>query len=330
MNTEKLTGHKAQIIRLQTLLKQKTVPNTLLFSGISGIGKRYLALRFLNSLYCKSEHKPCLTCDICKQIEHSTFPDIIQILPDEKGKISIGNGDKPEEGTVRWLINRLSKRSITGNYGIIIDGIEKISISGQNALLKTIEEPQEGTVIILLTANKSQILPTILSRSSKISFNPLSTEELSIIMEQSDIIHDDMPLIADFAGGSIEIASILCKNNMMNNILSLCEDISQCINHENRLSFDISIFQKSIGYDKLLNILLNIYHTLLLTSLSKGDLNSKLHNIAISDDAKTKKLIKIILAMKKGLLNNLNIKISLKGLLYSLNSISEFGTPDLI
>ena len=172
MNTAGIIGHSRQIKILEVLRRNDDIPQTILFSGKSGIGKKLVARRLLASLFCEAGDPPCLKCPSCLQAAGGTFPDIIELGPDEKGSIPIGDADRSEPGSVRWLIDRLSKKSISGTYGVLIDGAESISAAGQNALLKTIEEPQAGAHIIIITANRSLILPTILSRCMNLPFYP--------------------------------------------------------------------------------------------------------------------------------------------------------------
>ena len=308
-------------------MDRKIVPHTLLFSGPPGVGKKLAARRFLNSLFCPGENPPCLKCAACLQIAGGVHPDIIELLPDDKGRIPIGSQDREEPGSVRWLIDRLSKRSISGICGVIIDGIESISIAGQNALLKTIEEPQPGTHIVLLASNKSQILPTILSRSSEISFQPLLEHEVEELLCRLLPGHDR--LIAEISGGSIELALILAESETMPMIMELCKSITRHIARGIPFDYDVTRFQKSIGYESLLDILISIYRTILLSSLYRRDVDVKLHDITMSDEKKIAKLLKIFLALKKGLIQNLNIKISLKGMLYAIDSMNEIGIPEL-
>ena len=122
MNTAGIIGHERQLRVLSLLVKNKNTPHSMLFSGKSGIGKRLIARRFLAALFCTAGNPPCGSCPSCLQAGRAaTHPDIIELAPDEKGSITIGDVDRSEPGTVRWLISRLSKKSVSGKYGVLID-----------------------------------------------------------------------------------------------------------------------------------------------------------------------------------------------------------------
>ncbi len=330
MNTSGIIGHTRQLKLLDLLQAGGKIPQTMLFSGRPGTGKRIVARRFLTALFCSADDPPCLRCPSCLQAAGGTHPDIIEMGPDEKGAIPIGTADKSEPGSVRWLIDRLSKKSISGTYGVIIDGAESISSAGQNALLKTIEEPQAGAHIILITAGRSLILPTILSRSMYIPFNPLEAEDVRSFLALSKTAGTaDPDLVAELCGGSLEAALLLAREDILEGIAAICREISAYLASGESLALDIAPLQKKIGVDLLLSLLVNIYRSLFLSALSGTAPHPFLAGFAVDDRQKSVKIIKILLALRKGLSNNLNIRNALKGLLYSIDDIDGFGLPKL-
>ncbi len=327
MNTDGIIGHTKQIDGLRLLLENGKIPQTMLFSGISGIGKRKIALRVLASFFCSSNNAPCLTCRTCRQISGGSYPDLLQLNPDEKGHIPVGSPEKREEGSVRWLIDRLSKKSVSEKFGVIVNCIENVSLSGQTALLKTIEEPPHNAKIILLTANKSLILPTIISRCTEISFLPLSEAEVEYIIKNINVDPEEPELISKISGGSAELALFLSEKERFNELIELCRDISDHINNNSYLKLDLSLLQKNAGIENAVTMILNIYRIIFISKIYGYDLKGVLNEIVIDNNVKLKKVIKIFLAVRKGFANNLNIRNSLKGLLYSIDSIDEIGLP---
>lgn len=329
MNTTGITGHTRQINVLSLLMSNRTVPHTMLFSGKSGIGKKLIARQFLAALFCRADDPPCRHCTTCIQIAGGAFPDIIELLPDEKGTIPIGSPDKSEPGSVRWLIDRLSKKSMSGKYGVLIDGAEAISTAGQNALLKTIEEPQSGARIIIITANKSLILPTIMSRCMELPFNSLTADEVKLVLAKSGEHEGDIDLIAEISGGSIETALLLLQDNMLKSIADICRDISSSLAGSASLGLDLAFIQKKITMDQLLSVLVTLYRTVLMSMIMNTPLHPFYADFQVPDRRILEKLIKILLALRKGLTNNLNIRNTLKGMIYAIDSIDEFGLPKL-
>ncbi|MBN2079090.1 MAG: hypothetical protein JW838_08985 [Spirochaetes bacterium] len=330
MNTTGIIGHARQLKLLDLLLASGKIPQTMLFSGMPGIGKRLVARRFLAALFCSAVDPPCHSCPSCLQAAGGTHPDIIEMGPDEKGAIPIGEADGSEPGSVRWLIDRLSKKSISGTYGVIIDGAESMSRPGQNALLKTIEEPQAGAHIILVTAGRSLILPTIFSRSMYIPFSPLSPGEIiEFLSTRGAAESGDPALVAELSGGSIEAALHLGGDDTLAGIAGICGEIASHLTSGESIELDIAPLQKKFGTDLLLSILVNIYRTLLISAITGTQPHPFLASLGIDDRERTVKIIKILLALRKGLANNLNIRNALKGMIYSIDGIKEFGLPGL-
>jgi DNA polymerase III subunit delta' len=329
MNTSGILGHARQLKVLSLLLENENIPQTMLFSGKSGTGKKLVARRLLASLFCEAANPPCMKCPSCLQAASGTFPDIIEIGPNEKGTIPIGDTDRSEPGSVRWLIDRLSKKSIWGTYGVLIDGAESIRPEGQNALLKTIEEPQAGAHIIIITANRSLILPTILSRCMNLPFFPLEPAEVKKALIAAGAGDTDPDLVSELSGGSVETALLISGENVLEGIAGVCGEISSYLSRGESLRLDLAALQKKVGMDQLLSILITIYRSILAADISGGPLHPFLAGFSVNDGQKLTKLIKILLALRKGLANNLNIRNALKGMLYSIDSIGDFGLPAL-
>lgn len=326
MNTDGISGHRKEIENLEYFIQKNSIPNSILFTGISGIGKRMIAKRFVKALFCEDINGPCLICKTCIQIRHGSFPDLIEIGPNEKGVIPIGKEERLEPGTVRWLIDKLTKKSIYGRTAVIIDSFDRITEEGQNALLKTTEEPSLDAYFILISSNRARILPTILSRCSELRFNPLSDNEISEIFKIQNIETKDADLIASISGGSFETAMILSDEKILDEIIRICGEISSFKTSKDLFDTDLSPLQKEIGLQKTLDIIISIFRLNLMAIINnKMPENPFFRKLFIDDIDFLKHIIKILLAMKKGESQNINIKHSLKGMLYSfkLNDIKD-------
>ena len=330
MNTNGITGHQAQIRYLDALLKKDEIYPAIIFTGVAGIGKKIIARRFISAFFCRDENAPCLSCAICRQIENDVFPDFIELSPNEKGIIPIGSEEGSEEGSVRWLIDRLSMKSLHGRTGVIIDGVESIGEEGQNALLKTIEEPASGTHFVLISSNKNVVLPTILSRALEIRFFPLSDAEMTDLLDIFGI-NNDLNCIARISGGSIEIATKLSDMAILEGALDFCRDIALFFKSGFLIDFDISGILKKITVGQLLDIVISIYRQNLLFVIDGGRVGSYngefsflrediWKDVFIDDYKKVVSLLRVLFILKKKVVRNINIRSALKGLLYSLDS----------
>lgn len=152
-----------------------------LFTGAKGIGKKELALHVAQSIFCENPTVEgfCNTCATCRRIQENEFSDVQLIEPD-------GLTIKVEQ--VRDLKSDLSYSSMEhGKKVYIIDGIDKMSVSAANSLLKFLEEPQTNSYFFLLTDAVERVLPTILSRVQIITCDKLSIALLQNQYEEQGV-----------------------------------------------------------------------------------------------------------------------------------------------
>lgn len=327
MNFSGIKGHEKQRAFLNRLARSETIPHAILLSGQSGIGKRMIAERFIKSLYCTGLQKPCLECSVCRQIAAGSFPDYLVLERDEKGKIPVGMRDKPAEGTVRWLIDKMTRVPVTGRSAVLIDGVNTISDAGQNALLKTIEEPYSEAVIVMIAEGRSGILPTILSRCMDISFNPLPDSDVASILVSSGSRESSAGLIAAMSGGSMDCAIRLQDEKVMMGVMDFAVSLISAVMSEsaNRLYASDAA---GVEDDFLLTVLINLFgYTLRERAGIRTIILPEKLTVSLEDAGK---ILKILLAIRKGQNNNLNIRNMLKGMLYSYREIDASLTvsPD--
>lgn len=137
------------------------IPQALLVTGLSGIGKRRLAEAYARALMCHSplnDYAACGQCQSCKLFAAQTHPDFLLVEPDEPGK-AIGI-DK-----IRQLIVKLAlKPQFDTQRVVIISPADGLNNASANAFLKCLEEPTARTCLILLTEKPSRLPATIRSR----------------------------------------------------------------------------------------------------------------------------------------------------------------------
>jgi len=194
-----LIGHSwaEQILRQQ--LAAGSLRHAYLFSGPSGVGRRTLALRFAQAINCpqsSSTGESCGTCRTCRQIEDMQQADL-NILQAEQ------EGDTLKIDQVRELQHLLSLAPYESHYRIaLLLRLEEANLSAQNALLKTLEEPNPR-VILLVTANDpDNLLPTVVSRCEHIRLRPQAVDVLAAhLQENLHIDAENAVLISHIAGG---------------------------------------------------------------------------------------------------------------------------------
>ena len=187
---EHMTGH------LQNAIRMGKVSHAYIIQGEAGSGKKLLADTFATTLQCEEGGiEPCGHCQSCKQAVSGNHPDIRRVTH-EKASISVDD--------IRLQLNNdILVKPYSRPYKVyIIDEAEKMTEQAQNAMLKTIEEPPEYAVILLLTVNAKLLLPTILSRCILLNVRPVARGQITrLLTGQYGIASFMAEVAADFADG---------------------------------------------------------------------------------------------------------------------------------
>lgn len=185
--------------QLQTRAREARLAHGMLFSGPAGTGKAAFATHFAHSLLCtqrSSEGHACGRCAACLLLQAGTHPDFLQVSPPEdKTQILIDQ--------VRELCRSLSMKSHAGGYKVaILSPAEKMNTAAANSLLKTLEEPTDNTVLILITELPTRLPATIRSRCQQLRFPvPMLTQSRAWLEAQA-MSEDDAELLLRLADGA--------------------------------------------------------------------------------------------------------------------------------
>lgn len=200
MIAQRPLGHERELACLEQMCQQDDLPHALLFVGQAGIGKKLVALYLAQQLLCSATtDKPCGTCESCRLFAAASHPDFFLLEPEAKKNAQI------KIDQIRKLQAQLALAPCIGSRRVvIIDKAEQLNAAAANSLLKTLEEPVGDICFILIAQNTSQLLPTIVSRCTKITFAPLSTAALVQILQEhySEIPSAQAMVIAKTAFGS--------------------------------------------------------------------------------------------------------------------------------
>lgn len=211
---ENIIGHADVVEHLKNAIRMDKVSHAYIFNGEKGCGKHTLAVEFAKALQCQGEgDRPCGTCVSCRQAEGHNQPDIIEVTHDKPNTISV---DVIRE----QVVADVDIRPYSSPYKVyIIPEAEKMNQQAQNALLKTIEEPPEYVVILLLTTNASAFLPTILSRCVMLNMKPAPDELVrSYLMEHVQVPDYEADICVAFAQGNIGKAVRLASSEQFSEI----------------------------------------------------------------------------------------------------------------
>ena len=222
-----IVGHEQIKEHMQAAIRDKKPFHAYLFQGEEGVGKEALARTFAAGLQCQSESadKPCKECVSCRQMESGNQPDVIWVT---REKASLGVDEIREQ-----LCNTMDIKPFSSPYKIyLVPEAEKMTEAAQNALLKTIEEPPEYGIVILMTRNISALLPTIQSRCLTMEFRPLSTAVVeSYVKEHCQVPDYQARASAAFAQGNLGKAMRYAKSEdfieRKDHIISLLRHVEQ-------------------------------------------------------------------------------------------------------
>jgi DNA polymerase-3 subunit gamma/tau len=194
-------GQQATRVVLEKMCREGKMDRPMVFAGVKGTGKTSAGRVVAAALNCEDLETvmPCTKCPSCISIANGTSTDVI-----EQDGASSGLVDD-----IRKLTDML-RYSTSGRYRVLLlDEAQSLSKAAFNALLKTLEEPPERTVFILLTTEPQQILGTVLSRCMVFDFRKvpkaLVTQRLTEIAQAEEIdIEDELiSSLADYADGSV-------------------------------------------------------------------------------------------------------------------------------
>ena len=152
-------------LTIATAVAQGRLPHALLLTGLMGVGKGVLAEAIARQLLCEAatlEAGPCGHCAACAQINAGSHPDYIKVQLEEDASVI-------KVDQIRWLAEKLAFSSHQGGYKVaVLDPADKMNINAANSLLKTLEEPSDNTVLVLVCERASQLPPTVRSRCQQI------------------------------------------------------------------------------------------------------------------------------------------------------------------
>lgn len=277
---------------LEKSIKQNKLSHSYLFVGTQGIGKKMIATEFAKMILCLEDNKYCNHCKSCIEFDTNNNPDFVLISPD-------GNNIKIEQ--IRDIQKRIQEKPIISEKKVyIIDNADLMTTEAQNCLLKTLEEPPEFAVIILIGSNSNTFLPTIKSRCTIMNFNKISDEKMTkYLREKCDVKNIDQNMLYMYQGSIGKALELKEKQEEYKNIENI-------INNINRYDLIDFINNAEILYK------------------SKEEINDILDyiNVILFNKAKDEYLytncIQIVENTKKRLKQNANYDMSIDNMLFNI------------
>ena len=224
MSFSEIIGQEAAKNLLINAAKTGNHSHAYIFSGEKGSGKMMLAEAFATMLQCENPtDDACGQCHSCIQASTHDNPDIIYVTRED------GKSNMTVDLVRERIVNDVDIKPYSYKYKIyIVDEAEKMNKQAQNAILKTIEEPPEYVIIILLTSNHNAFLQTILSRCVLVQMKSVDTDSIKkILQDKYEAVDYQAEMVANFAQGNVGKAIALCTDVAFNDVkqkaISLCK-----------------------------------------------------------------------------------------------------------
>lgn len=323
---------------LRRLLEGGRVPNSLLFAGPDGVGKRQFAYELARAILCPLavDHESCGVCSVCVRISAFEFPERVEKHKDEFRKVFFGGHIDagivvPYKRTIlvdaiRDLERHAAFNPFEGKARFfIIDDADLMNVESSNALLKTLEEPTETSYIFLITSRPDSLLPTIRSRCQTIWFAPVSAADIEqYLITERAFTHHEAQVASAVARGSIGRAVAVsvdeyrtkCERmiGVIRNVV-VTGDITSLL----RASEELNDAKNKDAFEQDLDILESLIHDLWRYSIAKERMS--IVNSAFSEqlldlarEAETTQMaawLGLIESMRRSFAVNINRKVAM-------------------
>jgi DNA polymerase-3 subunit delta' len=212
----RLTGHGEAEAALLQAWQSGRLPHAWLIAGPRGIGKATLAYRFARFLFDREGAGAGLFAETPADLSVAPEASAFHLVANRShpGLKVLERTENPRSGQLRSEIVVDQVRELAGFYGMtragggwrvtIVDGADEMNANAANAILKTLEEPPERGVILLLAHAAGRLLPTIRSRCRKLNLRPLSVDQVAAVVAEArpDLAGDELAALAALAEGS--------------------------------------------------------------------------------------------------------------------------------
>ena len=180
-------------------------PHAILLVGADGVGKTTLALDLAAGLLCEAapSERPCRVCRACRMVERDGHPDLHRLGPAGPGRQVVIGGPEARYRGIRDLISELALLPVEGRARVaIVEGADRMNEDAQSALLKTLEEPPSGVVIVLCADQELRLLPTVRSRCARIRLGLVGARDIETIVADHGLADPPMAArLGRLAGG---------------------------------------------------------------------------------------------------------------------------------
>lgn len=217
MNLKDFKGNEKLIQRLTATIQNEMLSHAYIFEGEASLDKIAFAKAFVKAILCLNE--PGIGCDLCvscRKVEHDNYEDLFYISAE---------GSSIKDEAIEKLQERLKVKPYGSRNIAIISDADTMTLRAQNRLLKTLEEPAPGTILILLSENIENLTNTILSRCVKFRLNYYGRESYTGMLDKAAEIADLLMEGAPFFKRKEAIADVIKDGEQIMAFLDALEKV---------------------------------------------------------------------------------------------------------
>jgi len=328
MGFTNIVGHEDIIRHFKSSIEMDKISHAYIINGEVDSGKKMLANAFAATLQCETGAlEPCDKCQSCLQIETGNHPDIITVTHEKPNVISV---DEIRE----QVVDSIGIKPYKSKYKIyIVPDAQLMNVQAQNAILKTIEEPPEYGVILLLTSNLDKLLPTVQSRCMLLNTKPIRERDmLGFLQKNMGLTEEKAYFCLDFAQGNLGKAIKLATNEEYVQVIDSVVDVMKKIFDldVDDLAIAVShIEQFKMSIDDYLDLMMMWYRDVLMFKVTgnvdkllfKGEYSTIKKQAAMLSYKAIEDNINAIEIAKKRLDVNANFDVTMELLLLTLKEI---------
>ncbi|QCX33473.1 AAA family ATPase [Caloramator sp. E03] len=307
---------------LMNMYNNRRLSHAFMIVGPEGIGKSIFAKYIASLLLCKGEQKPCGKCISCIKVQHGNHPDVKVISSSKSIGIDI----------IREIINDVNIKPYEGDKKVVIvKGADKITLEGQNALLKTLEEPIEDTTIILLAEKFDLILDTITSRCQVFHLGKVAPYKIEEYLINQGIEKEKAKTLSSLSDGIVGNALKYLDSKyvlLREEATKALKDIirSDKITIMDRLDFFLS---EKENINEIFDIMISVLRDIVILKLTKDKdciINKDIYETLIEECKilsfdKASKIINILADTKKKLDDYLNYQLTIEDMLLNIQEV---------
>lgn len=325
MDFSGIVGHEDIIRHFKSSIELNKINHAYIISGEVDSGKKMLARAFATTLQCEEgKSTPCNRCQSCIQANSGSHPDIITVTHEKPGVITV-------DEIRAQVIDSMAVKPYKGPYKIyIVPEAQLMNQQAQNAILKTIEEPPEYGIILLLTSNLDKLIQTVQSRCVILTTKPVRERDmLDYLTKTMGLTEDKAYFCLDFAQGNLGKAIKLAQND---EYVSIIEAVVSVLKRIGELDVESlgkavsEIEQFKLSMDDCLDLMVMWYRDVLMLKVTgnvdkllfKGEYSTLKKQASVLSYSGIEEKIDAITRAKKRLDANANFDVTMELLLLTL------------